>query len=279
MKKGVGIEPIYNFRQYLGSGYVIIPEDYKGRGRDTYIKYCYRTQRVSIIIEDGGVKLDCFVTESALRDIVFPDFSVNEKNVNGSRLGSQVVFLNEPRYDKSVVLGVVSKRDETNLYDEQEFRIFKTKYGNFALISVNGKSGDINITTFNGDKEGGDVNISISNQSDSAKLNVGVRGEININTTGNVNLIAAGEVNIKPSKLNIGKEKLEPIIKGDKAETELNKEKKVLTDFLDAVKNLTPTPVPPNAVDPTWATLKTAIAVITDRADYSQIKSDKTFSE
>lgn len=280
--QGVSRDALNNFKSTLSVAYIIIPDNFKGEGRVNFIQNCYRRERVSVMYEGGGlVKHDCFITTEALYNIKFPEKTISEDLSKGStvsRLGSMVIVLGEPYHDQTFVVGTVSKLDDSNMFQESEFKVVRGKDGSVALISIDGISGNVNITTF-GASTGGDFNINIANQSNGAKLNLGVRGDININVTGNVNLTSAGDVNVKPSKLNIGEENLEPITKGDKAETELNKEKKALTDFLDAVKNLTPTPVPLNAIDPTWTTLKTAIAVITDRADYSQIKSGKTFSE
>lgn len=280
--RGISRDAIPNFKYTLSVGYIIIPDNFKGeRNRDEFIQNCYRRERVSVMYEGGGlVKHDCFITVESLRDIVFPNVTVNERlneSSSVSRLGSMVVMISEPYHDQAVVLGVISKLDESNLFSENEYRIVRKSGGNFALISINGKNGGIGITTF-GENSGGDLNIMVSNNSNSAKLNIGVRGNVVINVTGNVDLISAGDINLKPNKLNIGEENLEPTIKGDVTVEELNKDNDILSSILDIITGSTIMEPGEGAPSAFQAALKSAVSG-KNVADYSQIKSKKTFIE
>lgn len=280
---GVGRDIISNYKSTLSVAYIIVPDNFKGEGREKYIQDCYRRERVSVMYEGGGlVKHDCFITTEALYNVRFPEKTISEeveKGASVSRLGSMVVVFNEPYHDQVFVIGTISKLDESNMFQENEFRVVRGKNGNFALVNINGKSGSINISTFGSVSHNGNFSINVSNQNDDAECSLGVRGNVTVNVTGDVSLVSKGKVDIKPLQLTIGEENIEPAVKGHKIEEQLNKEKKALTDLINAIKNLVALPVPANAVDPTWASLQAILSVIVERADYSQVKSDKLFFE
>jgi hypothetical protein len=289
-RRGVARDSVGNSRTSLNSGYIIIPENFKGAvKRKQFVQNCYRKERVSIIIENGGgVMHNCYVTKQVLNDIVFPDVAVNERLEEKdeiSRLGSLVVFISEPYLGQPVIIGILSKLDESQLGDEQEFRVIKSKDDNWAILSINGGTGEINITTLGKKSKSGNLTINVSNESDDAKINLTVRGSVNIATTGTTNITAGGDINlvtsenvtVKPVKKLLVGEAKEPMLLGTTTFTALEKEKKALKDSIDAINTVTPLPVPSGAVDPTWALVKAKLALITDRGDYSKIKSEKSF--
>ena len=289
-RRGIARDSIGNSRTSLNSGYVIIPENFKGvDGRKQFIENCYRKERISIIIENGGgVMHNCYITRQVLNDITFPEVAVNERLEEKdeiSRLGSLVVFVSEPYLGQPVIIGILSKLDESQLGGEQEFRVIKSKEGNYAILSINGMTGEINITTIGKTSGSGNFSVNVSNESDDAKINLSVRGSVNIITTGTTNITAGGDINlttkenvtVKPTKKLLVGEAKEPMLLGTTTLTALEKEKKALTDSINAIKSTTPLPVPANAVDPTWAAVIAKLNAIVDRGDYSKIKSEKSF--
>lgn len=297
MDGGIGREGVPNYRSSINTGYIFIPENFRGEeNRKKFIQDCLRRERVSIFIENGGgASHNCYITRQTLRDIEFPDVAVNERleeKDSISRLGSQVIFLSEPYLDHPIIIGTVSKLNETQLLNEREFKVLRSKNGSFALLSMNGNTGEINISTYGHDTKS-DLNIIIANNNDNAQLNLSVRGDINIITTGttnitaggdinlttktNTNLVTEGDVTIKPVKKLLVGEAKEPMLLGTTTFTALEKEKKALKDTIDAINTVTPLPVPANAVDPTWALVKAKLALIIERGDYSKIKSEKSF--
>jgi hypothetical protein len=276
--RGVSRDLIPNYKATLNVGYIIIPSNSQGENRDDFITNCFRRERVSVMLENGGmIQHDCNIVTHVLRDIVFPEASVSEKVEDKSRLGSLVVVLNEPYRDQSFVLGIVSKLDETNLFTEQEFRVVKGKNGNYAVLSIDGKTGSISIMTY-GAEAGGDLNINVTNQSGTAALNLGVKGNININVSGDANVYTKGNINLTPAILNIGDPtKKEAILKGDKTITELNKCKARINGIINAIKTGTITPGDGGAAYK--ASMTASLNTLTNVENYSNIKSEKTFSE
>lgn len=279
---GIGRDVINNYKATISVGYIIIPDNFKGsQNRQEFIQNCYRRERVSVMYEGGGlVKNDCFITLSTLKDIKFPEVTVNERLNEGtsvSRLGSMVAMMSEPYHDQTIVLGVISKLDESNLLNENEYSIIRGNGGNFAVLSIDGNTGSVGITTF-GNEAGGDFKISIANQNNAANLEIGVRGSVSIDVTGNVNINTDADINLKPSKLNIGEENLEPILKGDVTVEELNKDNDILSSILDILTGSPITEPGNGAPSALQAALKGAVSGKAV-ADYSKIKSEKTFSE
>lgn len=289
MDGGVSREGVSNYRSSINTGYIFIPDNFKGvENRKKFVQDCLRRERVSIFIENGGgAHHQCYITRQALQDVIFPDVAISEKleeKDNISRLGSQVVFLSEPYLDHPIIIGVVSKMDESQLLNECEFKVFRGKNGSFSLFRLNGLTGEVNISTY-GNKTKGDLNINVSNSAGDAEINLSVNGSVNIVTTGTTNITSKGDISLSTEgnlniettkKMLVGKAN-EPMLLGTTTTTALEKEKKALKDSIDAINTVTPLPVPANAVDPTWALVKAKLALIVDRGDYSKIKSEKSF--
>ena len=282
MAKGRGIsrDIISNYRATLNVGYIVIPHLAKGENRKDFIENCYRRERVSIMLENGGlVQNDCYIMKHALRDVVFPETSVSDVRSDKSKLGSLVVVLNEPYHDQAFILGIVSKLDETNLFSELEYRVVKGKNGNYAVLSIDGKTGSININTYGVDS-GGDLSINVGNQSGSATLSLGVKGAMSINVSGkadiyvkgDVNLSTEGNVGVKASRIDLGNSNLEAILKGDTTIEQLSKDLNMMKELKAALTKWVPT---------YESSLKAELAkfLAMEPADYTNIKSSKTFSE
>lgn len=289
--RGVSRDGVNNFKASIYAANIIIPDNYAGQeNRDRFVATCYRRDRVSIVVDSGGVVHDCYITREALREVQFPDITIKEyqdspsTNRGKSRLGSQVVCMNEAYLDKPVVVGVMSKLDQSTSLQENEYKIVRGQKGNFAVITVTGKTGSIGITTF-GNGAGGDLNINVTNTNGDAKLNLGVKGNVNINVVGEVNLSATKNINVStdesvvflPKKLSVGEDP-EPMLLGNTTQTELNKDNSILTALVGII-NGTPIPEPGNgAASALQTALKGAITGKTN-ADFSKIKSEKSFTE
>lgn len=234
MNKGVGRDMFWNYSNTIGVGYIYLPENYKGQSkRDEFIKDCYRRERVSILIEGGTVKHDCYITQEALRGIVFPENSVSE---GGETLGSAVIFIPEPNRDHPVIVGVISKTDESNFFKHKEFKVLRNSGGNYAILTIDGEDGSVGITTFGSGSGKGNLRIDVSNGSSDAKVELKVKGSVNIETTsevnlkstGNVNVTSSGDVNVSPEGLiNLGNAE-ETLLLGDKT-------KEVLDDMMSLI--------------------------------------------
>ena len=128
---GVSRDFMPNTRTGVNSGYILIPT---GVGRDDYVLNCYRRERVSIQVENGGgVVHDCYITIQALREIKFPE--------NNAEIGSGIIFISDPFMDRPIIIGVASNQDENTGLEEEQVRILKTKDGSYVSIVADGKTG------------------------------------------------------------------------------------------------------------------------------------------
>lgn len=260
-------------RKSINFGYVILPDD---SDRDSYVRDCFNRGVVSILVEDGGgVIHDVDITEQVIRDIIFP--------TQMSELGSFVCFFTEPFGNRPFVLGTFTKNNQVNTLKENTHLIQKGSEGSSSLIHV-GDDGVINIDVY-GNNNLGVLNININNSSGTGKLNVNAKGDINIDCEGSIKVKnIGGDISVETEKniyINAAKYVLnggnEVPLLGNKTTEQLDKEKQALSDLIDKISQLNPIPVPPGSVDATWAALKVAIKSITDRADYTDIKSKEIF--
>ncbi len=267
-------------RKSVSTGYIIVPTDVD---RVKFITQCLRTERFSILIEgNGGVMHNCYITKSALRDIVFP--------LDGQQLGSAVVFFCEPFGGKAIITGVVSKNDETELNNEDILVFKKTKNGNYALLSIDG-NGQVNIDII-GTATNGALNINVRNDDMSAKVNLNVKGSINVYSEGETNIKAIdGSVNITTNKdvtitadktITLLSEKTilnkgdEAMVRGNVLEAELNKTNEVVNAIKDALQQWVPKPQDGGAALKIKV-MQTMSGKMT--GEYDKIKSEKSFLE
>lgn len=190
--KGVSQNASYNERVTLNKGYIWVPTDVD---RDRFVKNCYNREKVSVLIEDGGtVKHNCYILKNVIQDIKFGD---------SGKIGSAVIFFSEPYSGQIVVVGVVSRDNESQLLTEESFKVHKGKDGNYVITVFDGKNGVLSVDTFSLTGKGG-LYINISNNDRDTELNVNVQGTINIIAHQDINITSSQTVNILPSKFNVG---------------------------------------------------------------------------
>jgi hypothetical protein len=244
--KGVTKDFDPTIRKSINTGYIIIPEDVD---RGEFIEQCLRTERFSIFVEGGGgIMHNCYVTKSALRDLVFP--------LEGQTLGSAVVFFSEPFGGKAVITGVVSKNDETELNQEDIVVFKKTHDGNYALLSIDGK-GQITIDVI-GVSNSAKLSINVRSDDYSAAIDIHAKGKISLYSEGNtsitaidgdielvtnkhVNITSNRDVNIKARKVLINNAS-EPMVKGNELYDNIIKTNEVVKAIQDSLLTWVPTP-------------------------------------
>jgi hypothetical protein len=268
--------------QYYGGlqyGYIILPSDVD---RATFIEQCYRWERVSILIEKGGgVSHECYITKSAIRDIEFP--------ADYKKLGSCVMFLMDPNNGLPMVIGVLSKEDESQLLREGFFKITEILGDGSVTVSGDAKTGVLNLTVNGGSLS--QLNISVANKDRTAVVNLRCNGNINIELDDTLKIVSSKDVSIEAKealalksktatlevedtfKINTGSEAM---VKGDELQTQLNK----TNDLLQAlVTILNETAIPePGAGAPSALQLALKTAIIGKAlGSYTDIKSTESF--
>ena len=143
MGEGVGRQPGDNYSFPVNRGYVIVPPD---QDRAAFITNCYRNERISLLVEEGGgVVHNCYIDKASIQLIEFP--------LSYNQLGSQVIFVTEPFTDFPIVIAVVSKENETQLLTENIFRWRRRSGFNFVEVEGQGQGGNLFVTV-QSDSEG-----------------------------------------------------------------------------------------------------------------------------
>lgn len=272
MKEGVSREMQGNPNFQTGVGYVVLPE---GQDRDKYIQTCFRRERVSILLDNGGgfVK-DCYISRQAIQQIEFPD--------NTSGTGSCVAFINERFNNSIIIIGVISKEDETQLLEEKTFQLEKSTDGNGVNIFGRGKTGELFIDVETNQEAGGKIIINLRNTENNAEFQINCFGNSKIYSQGDTDIISTknsrlktitinensgeeelasevavssetglkysdkfgnsieadndGKINIESGNDNDNRQ-LTEAVRGEQAVTEFNKMKNRLQGLMDAIKN------------------------------------------
>lgn len=176
MAKYVSTRPD-GYRDYCGIGNVIIPRD---QDPVKYIASCYTKGTVSIVLENGGIIDNVVISKSVLRDIQFPD-----KN-DYTALGAQVVWLNLPRRNQPIVVGVYNKNNEFVDLTQTGDLFGKSSKNGTAKIFADSDKGVIIVTCSSSTENNGDIYIIATNKNknsdNGAKLNLQISGSVNINT-------------------------------------------------------------------------------------------------
>ena len=172
MKEGVSRQQNYGNPPYVGIGIVILP--FK-QDREKYIKQCYRSRRVNLLLETGTVAVNCNVIESAIQDIKFPE--------DFKKLGSQVIYLTERINQTPYVIGVLDKIYDRVNCEENGFN-FSRDIGK-SRVNVIGKAN-------------GELHLNVeSTEGSLIKINsIGEESEIELNCEGSVKVNGGGSVEI-----------------------------------------------------------------------------------
>lgn len=267
-------------RKSVNSGYIVIPD---GVDRIQFIEQCLRTELFSILVENGGGMLhNCYITKSALRDISFP--------LEGQVMGSGVVFFTEPYGGKAVIMGVVSKMDETELNRDEAVIFKKSKDGNISILSVDG-NGQINIDII-GINSNGALNINVRNDNFDAKINLSVKGDFNLISEGKTKVTASGgdieittdksitltssnEVNIKSRKFIVHSGN-EAMVRGNELKKNIEKTNEVVKGIQESLLTWVPVPSDGGAALKIKAGQKLSGKTV---GDFAKINSEKSFLE
>lgn len=248
---GIGEKRHSNTRDGISFGYIILPDNHQGEdNRKIYIDNCYRQNRVAILPENGGTPIfDCVITQSAIKEIVFP----TETN----KLGSGICFMTISN-GMPIVLDVVSKMDETSFITENSWQIIREDSEGVVLLKMDAKNGLISLQNISYTNKPATVIINIKDPSKQSAFNLNVSGAISIDLSGIFGISSLDSVVMKvneTSEISI-KEKI-------KIQNENESIKVLLEDILTAITQLTVTTgvgasgVPINASD--FQSIKTRI--------------------
>ena len=287
MIEGIHRKTQRNIINSIGYGYVVLPYNVD---RTDYVESAYRKEKVSILPDQGSSFIqDCYISRSALREIIFPD------TVEG--LGSGVVYVTNYFNNKPFIIGVISKEDESALFEE--YGIMFTKRFNENKV------------TFEANAQRGEITINVSNQEDAASILLNCVGQegtkftincngtfyasvdnaINIssrqtltfkscnNTETNVSTVAIDNNNvvIRPnSRFNVG-DGSEPLAKGDELVSQLNTTNDYLSSLVDAIQTALTT-IDGTAGSVSAPTFMATVAALMP-GNYSNVNSEISYTD
>lgn len=136
--KTVGIE---RERYPVGIAYVCIPSNIK---REDYITGCIRSGKLGLFFDTGDFVWDVPVDTDKLERVIFPE--------KYGDLGSMVVWVNVPKHNVPIVIGIISKDDDFHSYEYGQTTLEKDSSAGSASVVVDEK-GQILITAKSFDPE------------------------------------------------------------------------------------------------------------------------------
>ena len=169
--------PIGNARYYCGTGRIIIPSSVDDR--DDYVEKCFRTSSVTIMNRENlDIMHNVDVDSEVLERLKFPEDS--------DSLGSSVLWVNIPIYNKAVIVARLNNPDEIPSISENEFSLIREgKKGTVSIVG-SGKRGEILINVTGVDQDSGKFIINVGNQDESGELKLNVRGYIDVIASGSI---------------------------------------------------------------------------------------------
>jgi len=293
MTDGIRVQQGESFPPYVGIAKVIIP--YK-KNREKYIKECYRTRQVSLLMQSGTIALKCNVSEEAIQNIKFPE--------THEQLGSSVIFVTEKVRQTPYIVAVLDKlADRVNL-QENCFHISKTSKKN--RIDVFGSGDGQMFVNIQANK---DALLKIDVIGDNARVELNCSGQVKVRSSDSVKLESVGELSLEnidssgliDSKLSISPEGLkytdknnnsftidkenkiitlfnggEPIPLGNTLKKELEATNKYLDDLKSAISSAL---IEIDALGVPASTSFTTAMLFAKKADFSNINSKKSFTD
>ncbi len=167
-KKYVSTRSISGTRDNAGTGFVVIPDD---QDIKKFTEFCYRTGTVSLLLENGGIINDVLISKAALNEIDFPE--------SFKALGSQLIWINQPRKNQPIALGSISKTNEFVNFNRNKSSLRRATKGFVSELLVDAEKGCVIINSNSSNESGGDIYIISINKNKDSKLNLIISGSIN----------------------------------------------------------------------------------------------------
>lgn len=263
-----------NNRYAIGTCYIVIPA---GVDRDSYVTNCYRNGRVSVQCEDGSFIPNIPIGLSILKDVDFPD--------DIKQLGSQLIYNTMPLHNQPIIVDRILKDDESNDLVENQFKLEKHTDSGSVSISGIAKDGNLFINVDGKAGDGGKIYIDVGNDDNSGGIILNLKGDLQaelqdmvLNILKGLNITTKEDINIdSEKKINLG-DGNEPMLLGDTTQSEINKSNTLVQSLVTIING---TPIPePGSGSPSALQAALAAAIIGQSlGDFSQIKSEKSFTE
>lgn len=180
---GVSRQIQKNSPETNGHAYIAIPQ---GVDRESFIETCYRRNRVTIITDFGAVINECYILDTALQEIQFPE-KEGEK-------GSCVCYISNVFSNKPVVIGVIYENDESSLLNEQMFRVRKKLNGTEILVQGDPKNNGLTVNVTSIDPSV--IKVAVKGNEENQVI-VESSGSIELKADKKVDVVSFGEINVQ----------------------------------------------------------------------------------
>lgn len=290
--RGVEKDTAWNSSVSVGIGYIAIPF---GVDRDTFVKGCYRRERVSIVLEHGSTMVrNCYIDTNVLQQVKFPS--------SCEELGSPVVFVMDKFNRLPVVVASFTRSRERVISEEESFTIERQiNGGNLSIVGT----GDGKLLISLDSKTGSRVKIRVKGENSSVdlkcdgKTEVYSKDEVIISSSNKTsqNLLnqvgdVQGSLTLDSSGLKYSDDKgneifvdyvnsrvvhhkgSQPVPLGTTLKSELEKLNSKLETLINSLSN-TP-PVPGDGGSAIQTAVKLAL-LATEDVDFSDINSEKSY--
>lgn len=170
----------------VGHGYVMIPSD---QDRDKYIQSCLKNNRIFIRSEDGNVYPKIYVDSECLERIEFPE--------TADDLGSIVIWVNIPKHNIPVVVGVLDLDNNINkITKDLQRRIQKIASDGQIDIFLDAQEKALNFAVTSEVSGKGKININVINPDHTAEIEAYVKGIVTLFATKNFTIKSGEELNL-----------------------------------------------------------------------------------
>lgn len=197
-----------------------------GMDRSKYIDECYLTGTVTLINQNAEVIRYVKIGRLAIQLVDFPE--------DQKKIGSEVACVTVPYSGELRVVEVYGNGVQYDYSKENQLRFYKRNGIGTSGILLDG-AGNI-IMSVDGDKDNGNISISVTNKDRAGKLTINVNGELIIENDGKTLIKSSKEIKLDCEKIFLNQSD-EPILLG-------NKVVQFLSDWLDQLGKESAGPYP-----------------------------------
>lgn len=150
-----------------GIGRIVIPSDFD---RESYIRRCYDTGRVSIMTYGAGLIRQASVAKHCMNDLDFP--------LTAIEFGSPVVYNKIPRKEEYIIYAVLKEIGDVSDLTEYQFSVGRKTADGISKIAGDADDGSLTMTV-NHNVNGGTLTINVGNGKTGGSMTIDICGAFN----------------------------------------------------------------------------------------------------
>lgn len=186
------------FLMQIFKGYIFLPPNLEDDARTKYIQTCYRTGKVSVLLDGGGVAHNVPIDKNTLKEVNFPE--------SFGEAGDSVLCWLNPYNNRPMVFALFNKEDESTISDENEYKVVRSNGNNISSIDIKGNEGEVYINVDSDDEDGGNIVLNVNNVNRNGSLKINVNGEADIYTSNKAKISSNTELELTVKNLDTDNE-------------------------------------------------------------------------